>query len=88
METDPLLKRLHSIVQHQEELLHKQNTTEDWHFVAIVIDRSGIWLTFIFAKVFTKICHAVTWCTLFKKSLIPFIYAILKYSFKLSSRVQ
>ena len=36
---DPLLKRLHSIVKHQEELLHKQNTTEDWHLVAIVIDR-------------------------------------------------
>ncbi|KAF6019244.1 hypothetical protein EB796_022447 [Bugula neritina] len=44
METDPLLKRLHSIVQHQEELLHKQNTTEDWHFVAIVIDRCLFWL--------------------------------------------
>ncbi|XP_067937010.1 acetylcholine receptor subunit alpha-like 1 [Watersipora subatra] len=43
-EVDPLLQRLHSIVQHQEELLQKQNTTEDWHLVAIVIDRCLFWL--------------------------------------------
>ena len=36
---DPLLKRLHTIVEHQEELLQKQNTSEDWHAVAVIIDR-------------------------------------------------
>lgn len=38
-EDDPLLKRLHTIVEHQEELLKKQNTSDDWHAVATIIDR-------------------------------------------------
>lgn len=36
---DPILKRLHTIIEHQEDLLQKQNRTEDWHVVAVVIDR-------------------------------------------------
>lgn len=38
-EDDPLLKRLHTIVEHQEELLKKQNSSDDWHAVATIIDR-------------------------------------------------
>ena len=38
-EEDPLLKRLHTIVEHQEELLKKQNSSDDWHAVATIIDR-------------------------------------------------
>ena len=37
--SDPLLKKLRSIIEQQEELLHKQNLTEDWHVVAVVVDR-------------------------------------------------
>jgi len=38
-EEDPLLKRLHTIVEHQEELLQKQHTSDDWHAVATILDR-------------------------------------------------
>jgi len=38
-EDDPLLKRLHTIVEHQEEMLKKQNTSDDWHAVAVILDR-------------------------------------------------
>ena len=39
VDEDPLLKRLHTIVEHQEELLKKQNNSDDWHAVATIIDR-------------------------------------------------
>lgn len=39
VEEDPLLKRLHTIVEHQEELLQKQNTSDDWQAVATILDR-------------------------------------------------
>lgn len=38
-EDDPLLKRLHTIVEHQEELLQKQQTSDDWQAVATIFDR-------------------------------------------------
>lgn len=34
-----MFKRLHTIIEHQEDLLHKQNRSEDWHVVAVVVDR-------------------------------------------------
>ena len=36
---DPLLVRLSSIVQHQESMLQKECAVEDWHMVAVIIDR-------------------------------------------------